>query len=268
MIKSIIATTLILFSFVSKNLDGLSQAEKNTAIYLGKLDGQVILEKGDIEIWMYDGRSSDNESKYLSGINDKDLDVMSNLKNRVNKLSLETDKITNIGFRKLGIYKNLVRLSIISHNFDDSCKDIFSDYSKLDDLTISDTSISGITLKEIGKLKTITRLDLGGSTIKDDDLKYLGDLPKLKNLILSQTKITDKGLKILSELKFNNLRYLWLNETNISDEGAQSLLKIKSLSNITMVKTKVTVKMVQRLQKELYSPGKIDFDIRIRPHSD
>lgn len=265
MIQPIIAASLILFSFVSKNLDGLTQAEKEAAIYLGKFDGRVIIENIQIDISMYSGRHSESEKKYLPGIGDKDIDVMTNLKKRVNKLSFETDKLTNKGFKKLGVFNNLVRLSIISHNFDDSCKDIFSGYSRLDDLTISDASISGITLKEIAKLKTITRLDLGGSTIRDDDLKYLRELPKLNNLILSKTKITDKGLKILSELNLKNLVYLWLDQTNISDEGVEYLLKIKSLSNVTMIKTKVTERMVQRLKKELFSSGKIDFDIRIRP---
>lgn len=260
MMKQLIITSLMLFFFTSKNLDGLNQAEKEAAIYLGTLDGLVGYKNGLINIKMYTGN---NEKK---SITDNDLDVMKIFKDRMNKLSLETDAITNKGFKKIGIYTNLERLSIISHNFDDSCKDIFSGYLKLSDLTIEYASISGVTLKEIAKLNNITRLDLTGSTIHDDDLKYLGDLPKLNNLVLQRTKITDKGLKILSEQKMNNLVYLWLDETDISDEGAEHLLKIKSLSNVTMVKTRVTEKMVNRLRKGLYVPGKIDFDIRIQIH--
>ncbi|MBX9669365.1 MAG: protein kinase [Candidatus Obscuribacterales bacterium] len=92
-------------------------------------------------------------------------------------------------------------------------------------------------------------IDLSNSDISDESLKLLADLP-LRGLKLNQTKISDDGVNTICKMK--HLADLGLDNTMVTDRGVTQIGKtLGQLTNISLSNTKVTdagVKALSGLQ--------------------
>ena len=97
------------------------------------------------------------------------------------------------------------------------------------------------------ELKQLINLDLGHTKITDAGASQLEKMTQLKSLNLSRTEITDKTLEHLQSLP---LQRLYIESTNVSDAGIDSLLKIKTLDVVGFANTKITAQETIRFKTQ------------------
>jgi len=77
---------------------------------------------------------------------------------------------------------------------------------------------------------------------------HLKKMPKLKFLGLVDTKVTDTGMETLASLKLSQLA---LDGCNVTDKGLESLQSLKSLTKLSVQRTKVSRKGITAFRKAL-----------------
>ncbi|MFM1964239.1 MAG: hypothetical protein RLZZ172_3084 [Bacteroidota bacterium] len=98
-------------------------------------------------------------------------------------------------------------------------------------LSLADQQLTGIDLKLFGKLTQLRRLDIRNTPLGDSFLSVLSNLENLEYLNLVGTTVSDQGLKYIVELKGLRKVYCW--NTQISVEAINNLkLKYPQLSII------------------------------------
>ena len=104
-------------------------------------------------------------------------------------------------------------------------------------------------LEELDEVnKQIVSLNLTKMPVRDEHLKLIGKFENLRKLDLNFTNVTAKGLSELSQLK--HLKYLTLSGTKINFPDFEKLIKsFKSLKSVTLWNTPLTGDQLSALQK-------------------
>lgn len=107
------------------------------------------------------------------------------------------------------------------------------------------------TLDELRDVKIqVVSLDLSKMPVKDDDLKYMGRFENLRSLNLNFTDITGVGLEFLHDLK--NLEEISLTGTLVSAAVLQKVLPpMKALKTVTLWDTPLSREQVGSLENAL-----------------
>src|SRR5262249_7773620 len=111
-------------------------------------------------------------------------------------------------------------------------------------LVITDAHIARLVPKE-----TTTRLMASSLAIGDRAMEHIGTCQNLKYLELDGTNVTDAGLLRISGLrKLENLR---LDNDNITDEGLRALESCSALTKFDVRGTHVTERGIEALKAKL-----------------
>jgi Leucine-rich repeat (LRR) protein len=139
----------------------------------------------------------------------------------------------------------------------------------LDSTTATAVDLSGCTLTNdeleqiLTRAQNIKHLDLSRTNVTDESLRQLwpteddtgtvrtrtSNLPNLKFLLLDDTNITDVGIRILA--RHTELRGLSLRDTAITDEAALDLAKMPALERISLPGGTLSDGALERLEKAL-----------------
>jgi len=101
-------------------------------------------------------------------------------------------------------------------------------------------------MKHIGRLAELGRIDLSNADIDDDGLRLISHLP-LTELWLQETKISDDSAETISEMQ--TLRFLQLNATSLTDNFLEQLQSLPKLEDLGLRGTKVTSTGMQYLSR-------------------
>ncbi|MEX2141577.1 MAG: hypothetical protein WD894_20090 [Pirellulales bacterium] len=121
----------------------------------------------------------------------------------------------------------------------------------LDDVTVLDLAGVPLTdecLRPIGRLCQLIHLDLSHTLISDEGLSCVRPLNRLGALIIQGCEVTDA---CLDHVRSSELRELWIDETDITDEGLAILARLKSLRVLRARQTKISAKGLVRLLKSV-----------------
>jgi uncharacterized membrane protein len=109
----------------------------------------------------------------------------------------------------------------------------------LDSMTITNLEKNGFMVKLLGATNSLLDVKFSGDDLTSEHLKSLEPAAEhITWLSLAQTDITDEGLETIS--KFKNLTRLQLEKTNISDVGVAKLKSLEHLEALNLYGTKVT----------------------------
>jgi len=117
------------------------------------------------------------------------------------------------------------------------------------DIWLNYIDLSQINFKEIIPNKSLLSASFNGSNITDNQACTLQNCEQLRELYLDSTDITDEALICIA--KIPSLNYLKLNRCDISNEGLKHLYQCKSLKELQIIDTHVTDDAVKNLKKHL-----------------
>lgn len=121
--------------------------------------------------------------------------------------------------------------------------------SRLDGLNQSADTVLGLleNILEWPRVQTGQKLDLLDMEIRDHDLGYLVDaVDNLRFLSLAGTRITDAGLEHIKALK--DLRELHLDGTSVTDDGLELIGRLQDLEILNLKDTSITNAALARLK--------------------
>lgn len=136
-------------------------------------------------------------------------------------LVLRNTRISDDGVAALSSLPNLAKLDLSETNSPGVTNESaphFAKMEKLQDVNLWSTQIGNPVVAEIAELESVTRLNLDKTSINDEALKMLEKMPQLKWLHVGSNyeRITDEGAESLLELE--NLKYLNVSQTQISED--------------------------------------------------
>lgn len=145
-------------------------------------------------------------------------------------------------------FKNLFRLNLDSTLVTDKSMPIIGTFRKLNELRLSTTDITGSGFDLLDGMPLLT-LNLDGMNLKPGNLAKIKSLPKYAAAInCSRTHLTAADLAFIG--KCENLVSLVINgNTQLDDETAKCLAKLKKLDNINLADTAMTEKSLPILLK-------------------
>lgn len=149
---------------------------------------------------------------------------------------------------------NVTQITFTGPDFEAEALDLLSDLPHLRRLKFIGASIQD---KDVVRLKglSLAKLTFVDTPLSDDCLDSVARLD-LRELWLDHTQITDEGLKQLAPLK--NLEVLNLIGTAVSDDGLESLKQLPSLKHVMLQDTRVTQAAVAQLELDL-PDARIDY---------
>ena len=107
-------------------------------------------------------------------------------------------------------------------------------------LSLSHTKVGSDGIKQLKSLKNLQKLwlyhldEAEGSTLSIGDLKPILGLKSLQVLCVTGSRIGDEGVRMIAN-HLSSLKELYIDETGISDDGVEHLLKLKrSLQAISL----------------------------------
>ncbi len=129
----------------------------------------------------------------------------------------------------------------------------FANTRQLENIQLAHTGVRGPGLEHLGGIDTLTHLNLGDLELEVDALRHLSQLPRLHALWLHG--ITNAHLERLGTPP--ELHYLWLDRSQVDDEGMPYIAKLSQLGGLGLGDTRVTddgvakLKSLQRLDQLL-----------------
>ncbi len=119
--------------------------------------------------------------------------------------------------------------------------------NKLTMLLLHGTDIRDEQLPALAKLHGLVVLDLSQNpTISNGGLAALAGLQRLESIDLSATGVSGDGIAALRQ--FGCLKRLHLDNLHIDDNDVEALGELKTLDQLSLAGTKITVRGRQRLQ--------------------
>lgn len=115
---------------------------------------------------------------------------------------------------------------------------------RITSVNFAGTPVSDESLAEVSKLYRVLTVNLSDSKMSDDQIHYIAHLPQVATLLLTNTPVTDAGVK---QLGTSNVKNLYLNGTNVTDQGLEDVAKMSSIQVLNLSKTKVTDKGLKPL---------------------
>lgn len=240
----------------AKDLGALSREEQIVFNEIQIFSGVIAMEeKGKMSV-LIDSEPTESHPKV---IDDESFEKLMIFKDRITILQISSNLMTSKSYNKIGEFTRLKELVFSdAKNFDDDCAPMLRKLVNLERFAVTgdnvkDIKSTGKTLKEISGLKKLNEVCIESNYIVDEDIKYLADLPNLVTLVVSGKGITDKGIEMLAAQNHPKLKELDLSRTNLTDKGMDYLKKIKSLSSLYVIGTKVTEKKEREVEKDIRS---------------
>lgn len=188
-----------------------------------------------------------------TSINDEGLSHISSLTN-LQDLTLFRCLVTDAGMPALGKLSNLRRLNLRGTKVADDGMEHLKGLEKLTRLDLSESMVGNGGLEHLKSL-AVEDLNLWGTRVGDAGMKHVAEMAGLKRLNLDDVGVpaenvalTDEGVKLLAGL--DNLEWMHLGKTQVSDEGLDALLSLQRLNSLVLHSCpNVTDEGVARLQK-------------------
>ncbi len=208
-----------------------------------------------------------------TAVTDRGLTVLGEL-TKLEKLWLDRTKITSSGLQALSRLKKLRLVSLNGTPVDDCGIESLSTLPRLERLQLHHTQCTfqgvidaltkarGIDLELAATIGGFSRqdaaqrtsvLDLSHTASGDGDLALVARFDDLRWLYLQETRVTDAGLQHLEPLR--NLSLLHLGNTAITDAGLTYLQSLPNLETLHLQGTRVTLRAIEAWGK--ISQGKI-----------
>lgn len=143
----------------------------------------------------------------------------------------------------------------------DKCQGDFETVAQLTDLecfSAHDTLITDADLRAIRKLP-LRSINIGQCpNVHKEGLMVLQSMPTLRNCCMSQCNIGDADVGLLNP----NIKELWLEQCNLTDEAVPKLLKLKNLWQLRLAGNKISARSFKYVKqmKNLYC-----LDLRSNP---
>lgn len=117
-------------------------------------------------------------------------------------------------------------------------------------LQLSNSGLTDAGMQSIGDYKNLQLLDLESTQITNAGLVFLKELRSLEHLRLGKTRIGDEGVKELIPLAARgNLKFLYLDATQVTDASMASLLEMSSLEELGLAETHITDAAIEQLAR-------------------
>ncbi len=160
---------------------------------------------------------------------------------------------SSAGDAELGELSNLLpdvaQVWLRSTHVSDEGMSHLKNFSRLEALSLDMTSITDVGLSSVAKCTHLRDLQLTHTQVTDSGLKQLCVLRKLEKLGLSRTVVTDEGLIPILEALHNSLRWLNVQNTNVSDECVPYLVALPRLDFINVKESNMTEFGVAKIQQ-------------------
>lgn len=199
------------------------------------LDGLTIpLISGDLELI---ARNSEIRELYLehSGVTDAMLFELSPLQ-KLETLRLSGAPVTDDGLRVLSGFPNLKSLWLMDTNIQGPGLSNLSHVSRLMNLKI-ETRQGDEVLQYLTPLKDLSSLSIS-APLTDRGFEFLATLPKLESLGLVDMEYSRSGIAMLSAS--SSLKRLQFDGGSIGDGDIDFLAKLTSITEVTLVQTRVS----------------------------
>jgi Leucine-rich repeat (LRR) protein len=115
----------------------------------------------------------------------------------------------------------------------------------------AETGPTTITLKDYVITSQTEEVDLPHAEINDEDIVSFKDFHGIKTLILGENKITNFGLFTICN-SFAELRKLFINHNQITDDGVASIPKLKNLRCLDLRCNKISSQSLKYISKLLH----------------
>lgn len=188
----------------------------------------------------------------------------------IQELDCNSSKVTDAGMVFIGRQKELRSLLLGETRVTDAGLTYLRDLKWLKELHLQDTRVTSAGINSLIPLRNLLILSLGGNGVGNAGLEKLRAL-QLQHLHLWDFSITDDSMSILSRLSklrllrlgkckvsspasferlasLPGLRALWLEDSGISDVAIPSICKIRTLSDLDITGSRVTIKGIQQLR--------------------
>jgi len=141
--------------------------------------------------------------------------------------------VTDAAMPDVGAFSSLTCLRLNDSRVTDAGLRHLESLERLSMLELNDSLITDAGLNHLRGLREMTDLSLAGTAVSGQGLVHLQDMHMLRALNLNRTKIDDRGLGSFQEFAaLQNVRFLYLEKTNISDAGLEYLTAMKSAQGI------------------------------------
>jgi internalin A len=142
------------------------------------------------------------------------------------------------GFKSLGVFKNLQRMTFVNGAPEDCDLGGLADLTGLRLLNVHATVMTPHNLDQIAALSQLRSLDLESTQLTDAGLKQLSGLTRLRALDIARNQITDVGLLELGSL--TQMRSLDLGYNSVTDGGLKDIVGFTQLTGLNLNNTLVT----------------------------
>ncbi len=190
-------------------------------------------------------------------VSDEGLAHFKDCKN-LTSLHLAETEVSDNGLAFFKDCRNLAVLILYGTNVGDEGLAHFKSCTNLTYINLSRTPVTDAGLAHFHECKNLTDLHLWGANVSDAGLAHFKDCKNLTALTLGGTKVSDAVLTHFTGCK--NLAKLELNYTQqVSDASLERLADYPNLSQLNILKTRVTEAGVKKLSAAL--PGcRIEWD--------
>ena len=167
---------------------------------------------------------------------------------RLTSLSLaDVVTLTEEGLRQLGTLAQLQSLQLRNCNVDDSELARLAGLLQLKMLDLEANPVTGSGLQSLETLAKLETLSLARCFLRDRETAPLSGLKSLRVLRLSNNQVGDRTLQRLAEGGPQHLRELYLERTDVTDDGLAHLESFPDLEVVYLSATRVTGGGMQHL---------------------
>jgi len=194
------------------------------------LDGKELTSDQRAALWVLSLGGSVEVNDDGNGINFEEELPKGNYK--VTSVNLATNgQVTDSGLANLSELTELNFLDLDSTKISDAGLERLKDLRRMKVLNLWGTKVTDAGILKLKNMTELTRIGLGGRLqITDSSLVQLRRFQELKKLYLDGTQISNAGLPLLR--KIGVLELIDLNATQVSDEGLDSVMYIESLTEL------------------------------------
>ncbi len=148
-------------------------------------------------------------------------------------LALDGTDISDIQMRAITRSKKLANLYLDSCTLSDAAMGYVAENQALTALSFIGSMVPSSGLKKLAQLGRLKTIDLSGTSITDDDLRSLcASWREVDQLYLNQTQITDNGLIPIGTMP--SLGMLDLNRTKVTDDGLKHVANLSKLTSLSL----------------------------------
>lgn len=143
--------------------------------------------------------------------------------NELRELTLHTTRVGDVGLSHIGKLAPLEKLVLGETSVTDAGLKSLTGLKQLKTLNFETADATAAGFAELKALEQLELLRFGQSRIGDDALAIIDRWPNLRSLILQRAPITDAGLAHLKDQNLDGLESLYLEATEVSEEGLVDL---------------------------------------------